>query len=495
MGIYHQLQINKTNHIESKHSSKTVYGLAASVRRNIISKLKKANFGKEELSIIQALLLGQRDDISQETYNNYKKAGAVHILAVSGLHIGIILLILQFLLRPLELLPKGKTIKLMVIVFLLWCFALLAGFSASVVRAVSMFSFVAYALYLNRPSNTFNILALSMFSILLLINPMLLFQVGFQMSYAAVFAILWIYPFFQKLWFPKNTIIRKIWQLLSVSVAAQIGVLPISLFYFHQFPALFFVSNLLIVPALGLILGFGIVTVILALFDGLPLWLVEGYNTMINFMNSIIEWVAQQEAFVFKNISFDGMQLLLSYAIILSLMLFFTRISYRRLMVFLGCVVAFQIWVFYTSFTTSKTSSLLIAHKNKTSILLHQSAYQLNIYTSDSIGSKAIAKDYQIGLGIKNAQFKTLQNSYNWKNKEVLLLDSLGVYSSENVDYLVLTQSPKINLARLIDSIRPKYIIADGSNYGSYIERWKKTCAKRKLPFHHTGEKGAFYFK
>ncbi len=495
LGIYHQLQINTTNHIATKHSSMTVYGLAASVRRTMISKLQQANFGKEELSIIQALLLGQRDDVSQETYNNYKNAGAVHILAVSGLHIGIILLLLQFLLRPLELLPKGKTIKLMVIVIFLWCFALLAGFSASVVRAVSMFSFVAYALYLNRPSNTFNILALSMFFILLLINPMLLFQVGFQMSYAAVFAILWIYPLFQKLWFPKNTIIRKIWQLLSVSVAAQIGVLPISLFYFHQFPALFFVSNLLIVPALGLILGFGILTIILALLDVLPPWLAAGYNTLINLMNSIIEGVAQQEAFVFKNISFDGMQMLLSYAIILSLMLLFTRISYKRAMVFLGCVMAFQIWVIYASFATSKKSSLSIAHRNKTSVLLHQSGYQLYVYTSDSIGSEAIAKDYQIGQGLKNTQFKPLQNSYDWASKAVLLVDSLGIYSSENVDYLVLTQSPKINLERLIDSIRPKHIIADGNNYGSYVERWKKTCAKRKLPFHHTGEKGAYYFE
>ena len=495
LGIYHRLQISKTNHLATKPESKTIYGAAASVRNKIIYKLQKANFGKDELSIIQALILGQRDDISEETYSNYKDAGAVHILAVSGLHIGILLLLLQFLLRPIEYLPKGKTIKLIIIVILLWCFALLAGFSASIVRAVTMFSFVAYALYLNRPSNTFNILALSMFTMLLVINPMLLFQVGFQMSYAAVFAIVWIYPMVQRLWFPKNLIIKKIWQLLSVSVAAQLGVLPISLFYFHQFPALFFVSNLLIVPALGFILGMGIFTIILALLDTLPLWLVELYNGLIGLMNFVIEWVARQEAFVFKNISFDAMQLLLTYGIIISFLTLCSKISFKRLALLLGCIISLQFWIIYSSYQTSQKEALLIAHRSKNSIILHQFNHQLHITTSDSISSNSMVKNYKVAERIKNIKFQSMQNSYKLGIKNILVIDSVGVYSSENQDYIILTQSPKINLNRLIDSINPKQIIADGSNYKSYIKRWGKTCAKRKLPFHYTGEKGAYYFE
>ena len=145
LGISHQLRLNTDTFFLMENPSTTIYGVVASVRSKIIDKLKQANFGTEELGIIQALLLGQRNDISAETYNNYKNAGVVHILAVSGLHIGILLLLLQFLLRPLERLPKGKTLKLIAIVALLWCFALLAGLSASVVRAVTMFSLVAYA--------------------------------------------------------------------------------------------------------------------------------------------------------------------------------------------------------------------------------------------------------------------------------------------------------------------------------------------------------------
>jgi len=230
---------------------------------------------------VNALLLGQRTDISSGTYDAYKNAGAVHLLAVSGLHIGILLWILHMVFRPVELLPKGKTIKLLVLLVALWSYAVLAGLSASIIRAVSMFSFVAYALYLNRPANTFNILALSIFFVLLAFDARLLYSPGFQMSYAAVFAIVWIYPKLQAIWRPGQWLPRKIWQLLSVSLAAQLGVLPISLFYFHQFPALFFVSNLLVVPFLGLLLGTGFLIALLALFQLLPPALALVYEEII----------------------------------------------------------------------------------------------------------------------------------------------------------------------------------------------------------------------
>ena len=497
LGIYHGLKIRNNAYDQLDIHTSSIYGIAASARNKIILKLRQSNFGNDELGIIQALLLGQRNSISAETYDNYKDAGAVHILAVSGLHIGVLLLLLQFLLRPLERVPKGKTIKLLVIVALLWCFALLAGLSASVVRAVTMFSFVAYALYLNRPSNTFNILALSMFFILLLFNPMLLFQVGFQMSYAAVFSIVWIYPILQGFWNPKNPILKKTWQLLSVSIAAQLGVLPISLFYFHQFPGLFFISNLLIVPFLGVLLGVGISVMVLALMNLLPDFLVDGYNRMIRLMNSVIEWIAEQEAFIFKNISFDGMQLLLAYAVLISLLVFCTKPSFKRTLTFTISIIAFQFWLLYSNISTGREEKLLLLHQTRNSILLHHQGNQLIVHSTTTKKTKKMITDYIIGERIETSRNDQLKNSYFFKENSLLILDSTGIYPlmSTTPDFLVLTQSPKIHLERLLDSIKPKQIIADGSNYRSYIKRWNTTCAKRKLPFHYTGEKGAYYFE
>lgn len=491
LGIYHQLKFTHSNFIKNKNPKHTIYGLASAARSHIIEKLKLADFGPEELSIIQALLLGERSDISAKTYSDYKNAGAVHILAVSGLHIGVLLLLIQFLLRPL----RNRTASLIISVILLWGFAFVAGLSPSIIRACTMFSFVAYALYLNRPSNTFNILALSMFFILLFINPNLLFQVGFQMSYAAVFAIVWIYPLLQKLWFPKNKILRYLWQLLSVSVAAQLGVLPISLFYFHQFPGLFFISNLLIVPSLGFILGTGIMVIFLALINLLPNWLVVFFNKLIGWMNSIVAWVANQESFLFKSISLDNGQLVLAYFVIGMLVYMLQRIIFKRVALFLIALLCFQSWTIYQNYKASSTNEVLVLHQTKNPILISKNGTSLNIMTGDSEAAEKVILDYRIGERIDSSSYKTLANSYNVHGLPLLIIDSLGMYTQQHPGQVILlTYSPKLNLDRLLHTIKPRQIIADGSNYKSYVERWKETCSKNKVPFHYTGEKGAYYF-
>lgn len=494
LGIYHQLRVKSDAYTQIHHNSKTIYGIAASIRNKINFKLEQANFGIDELGIIQALLLGERKNISEETYTNFKNAGAVHILALSGLHIGIILLILQYILRPIEFLPKGKTIKLVTIVLLLWSFALVAGFSSSVVRAVTMYSFIAYSFYLNRPSNTFNILALSMFFILLLINPMLIFQAGFQMSYAAVFAIVWLYPVLQRLVSPKNIILKKGWQLFSVSIAAQLGVLPISLFYFHQFPGLFFISNIVIVPSLGIILGTGIIVIILALLNYLPELLVVWYNAIIKIMLDIIRWTAQQEAFIFNNISFDITQLILVYLLIIALIQVYTKATYRRVSFLLFSIIGLQAWLLFSIINTSKKESLFVIHQSRNTVLMHQKGNILEVRADNYKTAKQHSSNYQIAERIKTIKQTSLRNTYTFKGKHLTIIDSTGVYFKNNTDYILLTQSPKINLDRLLDTLQPVQIIADGSNYKSYINRWKETCKKRKLPFHYTGEKGAYYF-
>ena len=496
LGIYHQVRIVPDQIIKVKNSNSSFIGMASKARDNIIKKLRKENFGADELGVIQALLLGQRSDISEETYTKYQKAGAVHILAVSGLHIGILLLLIQFLLSPLKSIPHGRTVILMLSVLFLWGFAFLAGLSASIIRATTMFTFVAYALYLNRPSNSFNILALSVLFILLFINPNLLFQVGFQMSYAAVFAILWIFPLLKKLWFPKNKIVRYFWQLLCVSIAAQLGVLPISLYYFHQFPGLFFISNLIIVPALGIILGIGILVIFLSLINWLPSKLVWFYNGIISLMNNLIGWVAKQESFIFSSISFDFGQLILSFIVIVFFINACTLFTYKRIALFIISLLCFQSYTAFQKLEASKTREAIVLHQTKNNILINRSGRNLSVLSNSSEKANNLISDYQTAERIESIQFDSLKNSYSLKNETLLVLDSAGIYTqSTSQKIILLTQSPKINLERLIDSIKPKEIIADGSNYRSYIDRWRMTCLKNKIPFHYTGEKGAYYFE
>jgi competence protein ComEC len=495
IGVYDQLYLKSSNYIPIKNYKTSLYGTAAKLRIKIIKNLREEQFGNDELGIIQALLLGERNDISKETFDNYKNAGAIHILAVSGLHIGILLLILQFLLQPIENLLYGKKIKLILIVILLWAFAFLAGLSASIVRAVTMFSFLAYAEYLNRPANKFNILALSMF-FTLLIKPTYLFNVGFQMSYAAVFAILWVYPILQGFWFPKNIILNKGWQLMSVSIAAQLGVIPISLFYFHQFPGLFFISNLIIIPCLGFILSGGILVILLSLLNILPNYIVVIYNALIQFMNTIVGWIAQQESFIFKNISFDTFQLLLAYVAITSLVLCCTKATFKRVVIFLISILLFQSYLLFSEFKTQQNKELIVLHQSKNSALVYKKGNTAIVLSNQPNRLKNILNNYRTGEKIKTLQNDSLNNSYNIQEKRIYVIDSNAVLDSTliKVDYLMLTQSPKINLERCLSIIQPKMIIADGSNYTSIVNKWKETCVKKKLPFHYTGEKGTYYF-
>ena len=494
-GVCGVIYLNGNLFIQLKDPSNTLRGMASNFRANLIKKLEEQEFGEAQIGVIQALLLGQRDAISDETYRNYKNAGALHVLAISGLHIGILLLLLRFVLQPLERLPKGKTIKLIVIVFLLWGYAFVAGLSPSIVRAVTMFSFLAYALHLNRPTNTFNILALSLF-VILLIKPLFLFQVGLQMSYIAVFAILWIYPKLQSFWQPKLFLIKKGWQFLSVSLAAQVGVLPISLFYFHQFPLLFFASNLAIVPFLGIILGFGILVLALTHFSCIPTFLVFLYDGIIKIMNIVIAWVAHKEAFLFTDISFDSMQLVLGYVSIIALVFMSSKFNFKNTVFFLIISVLFSGYLVLDIWKQQDQNQLWLLHQSKSTVLLHQNGNSLQVHTNNYKDAKKATKSFEVTNRITYTKYNALQNHYNIGVDKLLVIDSLGIYGCiQHPDYVLLTQSPKLHLERFLDSIEPKVVLADGSNYKSYIYRWRKTCQKRKLPFHYTGKAGAYQFK
>ena len=270
-GIYQQVYATKQELLLLDQTSTSFLGFIAALRLKIQQSLQQYDFSEDELAVMNALLLGQRQEISKELSDNYSKAGAIHILAVSGLHVGIILLILSFVLKPLERVNKGKLIKLVLVILFLWFFAVLAGMSASVTRAVTMFSAIALGQFFNKRNAVEHSLIFSMF-IILLWKPLFLFDVGFQLSYTAVFGIIWIQPVLYQLWKPTFFIVDKGWQLITVSVAAQLGVLSISLFYFHQFPGLFFISNLIIIPFLGVILGLGLVVLVLSYVSILPVF-------------------------------------------------------------------------------------------------------------------------------------------------------------------------------------------------------------------------------
>ncbi|WP_111682160.1 ComEC/Rec2 family competence protein [Winogradskyella tangerina] len=496
--VYRQLYLNSNEISIISTAPRTVYGFADQFRATINSKLNEAGFSKDVMSIINALLLGQKQSIDKEIYNNYVNSGTIHILAVSGLHVGILTLILNFLFRPLQYLKYGGLLKPTLILALLWLFAIVAGLSPSVTRAVAMFSIVTIGWHLKRPSNIYNSLAISAFFILLF-KPMFLFEVGFQMSYLAVIGIVSFQPVIYKIWSPKYLIIDKLWQIFTVTLAAQIGVFPVSLYYFHQFPGLFFISNLVIIPFLGLILGIGVLTIVLALVNLLHPYLVHVFSFIINCLNEFIAFIAQFEEFLFRDIPFTLSQTFSFYITIYAL---WHTIKTKTFQWSLVCVIG--ILLFQSSFIYGKyyadENAFIVFNKSRHSIIGIQNKKHLTIHHNlDSIklASDQIIRNFKIGTSVRSVQKDLLKSIYQFKNETIYLIDSLGIYHglSFKPDYILLRNSPKINLTRLIDSIHPKMIIADASNFKTYVSRWKLTCTHKKIPFHYTNEKGAFILK
>ncbi|MBU2939217.1 ComEC family competence protein [Lacinutrix sp. C3R15] len=494
--IYHQIYSTNKNLFRVSNNTHTFFGYAAQLRKNINLKLNKYHFKTDELAIINALILGQRQHIRKEVYTHYVNAGAIHILAVSGLHVGILLLLLNIFFKPLEQLKNGRILKMIVVILLLWCYTIIAGATASIVRAATMFSIIAYAMHLKRPSNIYNTLAISVFFILIF-KPLFLFDVGFQLSYLAVIAIVSIQPILYKIWKPKYWLVNKLWEITTVTLAAQFGVLPISLYYFHQIPGLFWLSNIVIIPLLGTILVSGILIITLALTNVLPQFLADSFGFIIGLMNTFFEWIASKEEFLFQDIAFNIFYVLSTYLIIIALVRLYVKKNHNAVALLCLSVISCQIATMYTKYKNSK-NAFIIFHKSRNTVIALKKKNTLQVFHNvDTLTKNKTISTFAVANFIKSINEDTLQDLYIYQNKKVLIVDSLSIYMVKSIqpDYVLLRNSPKINIERLIDTLSPKTIIADGSNYKSYVSRWEKTCKKRKLPFHYTGKKGAFVLK
>ncbi len=493
--IYAQVY-TKSNQIKIGNYESSLWSGFSNFRETIISNLEHSAISKEELNVLNALILGQQQDISPEILKDYQYAGAVHVLSVSGLHVGFILLFITFLLKPISNSRKGSLLKLIIIILSLWSFAILAGLSPSIVRSVTMFSFLAIGIHLRRTVNIYHTLLVSML-LILLFKPSFLFDVGFQLSYLALFFILWLQPILSNIWQPKNKTITYLWDIITVSFAAQIGAMPLSIYYFHQFPGLFFVTNLLILPLLGIIMAVGVLAILIATFHSVPEFIAKSIEFLIAFLNEIIHWVASFDIFVFKNISLSTTMLWSSYLVLILIILWIKKPTFKRLTVSFTSILLLQIIFIIQKKETQNNEELIIFNCKKNTIITERIGNAVTLYSNDSIrgnlSSNLLIQSYLVGNFCETKAKRPLQNVLYFKQQKLLIIDSSCVYSKGiHPDVLVIIQSPKLNMQRLLITYKPKEIVVDGSNFKSYIRLWEATCRKEKIPFHNTNEKG-FY--
>jgi competence protein ComEC len=312
--IHHQVSLQQGDYRIIHQSQKTHFIVQWRTRfQNQIHTYLK---DQEVLGIVNAMVLGDRTLLEEETYELYVRTGSVHVLAVSGLHVGLVYLVLHFLLQRLPNTRLSRWIKTTCILIGIWLYAFLTGASPSVLRATTMFSLVVIGQSVQRDASIFNSLAAAAF-LLLCWNPNWIFAPGFQLSFLAVAGI----AFFQKriytLWIPSNRIIDWIWKGIAVSLAAQLTTTPISLFYFHQFPTYFWLSGLIVIPAAPFILGGGALILLFhQLGPDIAQWIAFLLTQSIKMMNSILAKIDQLPFSLWSDLSFDGIDCCLSYLLI-----------------------------------------------------------------------------------------------------------------------------------------------------------------------------------
>ncbi|MFT7274985.1 MAG: competence protein ComEC [Cyclobacteriaceae bacterium] len=244
-------------YLKSHEPPNVVYAYFLKLRHKCRSILNRSVIAKREQQIAQALLIGVKDYLTLEVKSAYSATGAMHILAVSGLHVGIIYLFLLVIIKPIKSWPFGRVITFGILVLCIWGYAALTGLSPSVMRAALMFTIVALGDLSAKESSIYNSLGLSAL-VLLLYDSNLLFAVGFQLSFAAVFGIVYFYPKLYRLVNIDLWIFDKIWSISCVSIAAQLSTFLLSIYYFNQFPTYFLLSNLFAIPGATILLLLGI---------------------------------------------------------------------------------------------------------------------------------------------------------------------------------------------------------------------------------------------
>ncbi len=466
----------------------SLFNFGLNIKQKIKNRFESVDLSLEAAQLCTALLTGYDDEINPETINAFAHSGTLHVLSVSGLHTGILYGIIVFLLGLIDRNKKYKLLQLVVIVLALWFFALITGFSPPVLRAVIMLNFIALGrfYYSYSSEHAINILAVSAF-VILLFNPLLIYDTGFLLSYSAVAGILFFEPGISALVNSDYSLVNKIWKLTSVSLAAQITTLPITLYLFHQFPLWFIFSNLIVIPLCGVLMLLGFMVLIKLSF----------VSALINFFASVIFYcihLTDSRAYGYiDTIDFGLKDLILLSLFIISMAAFIRRRTYVYASALAVLIITWQFISLFEVVEKKSSSQLGIYHVNKQSALDFKNGNKL-FFDSDLTNRNYNYHVKPNHIFLNYPDVDSLSFDYV-KSGKISFLKLSSVKLSPLIaflkpDYLMVTNNSGINETCFHSGI--KMMIADGSNTYSTVKKLKTLCNKFSVPFHSTYEKGYY---
>jgi competence protein ComEC len=467
-----------------------------------------------EKAVASALVLGVRSDFSTELKNAYADTGATHVLSVSGLHVGLVAGLLGWILRRIK---KKKTDKfspkeIAILILFIWFYVLLTGASASVLRSGLMFSFVLLAGLVRRKMSIYNSLAASAF-FLLCLDPKYLFDIGFQLSYLALFGIVFFHPYIYKLFYFKNKAANWAWNLTAVAIAAQVATLPVGLYYFHQFPSYFWLSGLAVIPLSTFALYSGIVLLIV---DWIP-YLGDLVALLCYFslalMNACIFAIQRLPLSVIDGFWLGIGEMLLFYLIIFMVSAAFI---YKSLKIgYLSFLLVFVLFCgqFWNLFQSSAQEKLFVYKINKSTLIEFADGHSSYLISDSTLAKNKIdfftennrtanklmfGKSYKLGDSINVANLFIEKNRIGkFKEFSFAIPNNTSLELTRNreaplkIDFLILSANPTIkNLEQLESLFDYRYLVFDASSSRYKIQQWIRQCKELSIPYVNCSEKG-----
>ena len=513
-GIFHNVFLKDKDWVVLNESSKSSFKqFIFSAREYVLGVLQKSiqsgnpDSYRDELGIAEALLIGYTNDLDKDLVQAYSNTGVVHIIAISGMHLALIYVLLVWLFAKIPVINKSKWLQLVLILTCLWLFSILTGASPSVLRAAVMFSFIAVGKNFFKQASIYNSLAASAF-VLLCYNPYYLWAVGFQLSYLAVLSIV----IFQKpicdLIYVKNKWLNKAWQLMAVSIAAQLLTFPVCIYYFHQFPNLFLICNMIAVPLSGIILYAEIILVAFSWIPFVGMYAGKLVTALVWLMNKIILWINELSFAVWDKIPATVLSTWLLYAVVAGFgaWLILKQKKYFKIAMF--TLLAFVMQSAYNNWQTGKQQKLIVYNvpRYKAIDFINGNYYQ---FVGDSILLEdGLLQNFHLKPARILQQLDTRLDSltgvfnqgifYQFNNKKILVADAalnfLPAGQKIQLDLIVISKNPKISIASLAEAFNCKFFVFDASNPAWKIEKWKQECKSLNLNWYSVPENGAFIY-
>lgn len=504
-GITHQVYLRKNEFVLHARQSDGLYRKwIQGIRGKIIRTLQIYIPGRSESAIAQALLIGYRNDLDADQLRSFANAGVMHVIAISGLHLGIVYGLLVFLLRPFKRKPGFKWICGLIILICLWLFALLTGAGPSVLRSAVMFSFIVIGESVQKKISVYHTLSASAF-FLLCWNPFYLWDIGFQLSYAAVLSIVifskpiscW---FYSRIWF-----LNSVWKLMAVTLAAQILTMPLTVYHFHQMSNLFLPANLIIVPLSAL-----------ALYGEILLCLISPITVVANFLGKILgfilgtmnHYVALIDTIPFavsNNFSISVFQSGLLFLFIATIGSWLMSRQKRMFILSLVLLMVMGMWRLGDRWS-KRTQSKLVVYN----IPGHRAIDFVQGLTYQFEGDSVIVTEpglynfylrpARLSFGLKRTEnirgLKGNSPFYYFGNQAVLVLDSSWVFPNalEPIDkhVIILSGAASVSISQLHQIFNCRQYVFDASSPAWKIRQWKNECDSLHLRRHSVAEDGAF---